>query len=61
MELSHLNIHQDDIGPWMRIAEFLCQIVQSFLSIPHSADREVQLSDGFESDLLIDMTVETLA
>jgi hypothetical protein len=35
---AYLNIHQDDIGPRVSRREFLRQIVQHFLSIPHGVD-----------------------
>jgi hypothetical protein len=35
---AYLNIHQDDIGPRVSRREFLRQIVQHFLSIPHGID-----------------------
>jgi hypothetical protein len=56
---TYLNIHQDDVGPRVSRREFLRQIIQHLLSIPHGVDGKVQFFYRLQGDLLIDMAAST--
>ena len=50
----HLNVHEYDIGFWSRCRWREEEVVKGFPTIPNGRNREAELTDGFDSDLLID-------
>ena len=54
VEDGHLHVHEYNVGFWSRCRWREEEIVKSFPTIPDGRDREAKLTDGFDSDLLID-------
>ena len=53
----HLNIHEYNVRFGMCIRFRLEEVVEGFSAVPYCIDREAELPDGLQSDLLIDLAV----
>ena len=52
----HLNIHEDDVRLGTFLIAVVFDIIERFLSIPHSACLEAQLQDFLQGNLLVNGT-----
>ena len=59
IEDRHLDVHKYYVRFGMYIGFRFEEIVQSFFAIPYRIDREAKLLDGLQSDLLIDLAVQS--
>jgi hypothetical protein len=53
----HLHVHKNNVWSWPIGALWLAEIIECFLSVPHSIDREFELLNRFQGDLLVDWVV----